>query len=388
LTTATARTEAPASFEEVAAAMRAADEEGRTVRARGGGTKLDWGAAVGDPDLMISTTPLRRVVEHNAGDLTAVVEAGVPFAEAQAAFAEAGQMLALDPPLGLGDAATVGGVVATGDAGPLQHRYGAIRDLLLGATVALADGTVASSGGKVIKNVAGYDLAKLFAGSFGTLGIVLQVVVRLHPRPRASATLVGSSEDPAALSAATARLAGAPLELESLDVSWERGRGSVLARFAGVSAEAQAAAFASVVAQSGVATEVRPDDEALWAAQRTRQRAVDGVVVRVSGLPLEIERVVRAADRLDASLVGRAGLGVSWVALPGAEPDDLLAAIDELRRELAPFPCVVLDAPADVRARVDVWGVHDEALVRLMRRIKERFDPRATCAPGVFAGGI
>jgi glycolate oxidase FAD binding subunit len=381
-----ARTETPATFAEVAQALRSAG--GGTVRARGGGTRHHWGASALEPSVEISTSGLGRIVEHNAGDLTAILEAGVPMADAQAAFAEAGQMLALDPPLGEGNAATIGGVVATGDSGPRHHRYGAPRDLLLGITVALGDGTIATSGGKVIKNVAGYDLAKLFAGSFGTLGIVLQVVVRLHPLPRATATLAATSDDPAALARAGARVANAPLELESLDVSWERGNGSVLARFGGVSAEAQAVAFAPALRESGVVTAVRSDDDDLWETQRARQRSAHGVVLRVSGLPTELERVLRAADRLDASVVGRAALGLSWVTVPAGEADDLVAAIDELRRELAPSSCVVLDAPADVRERVDAWGVADEALLRLMRRVKERFDPAAVCAPGLFVGGI
>ncbi len=137
-------------------------------------------------------------------------------------------MLALDPPLGGGDAATIGGIVATADSGPLRHRYGAPRDLVIGITVALSDGTVAKSGGKVIKNVAGYDLGKLFAGSFGTLGLILGVAVRLHPLPATRATALFRGDSPDALARTAAALAHAPLELEALDVRWERGRGAVL----------------------------------------------------------------------------------------------------------------------------------------------------------------
>ena len=390
--------EAPSSYEEAAQLLRRAREDGLTVRARGSGTKFAWGARGvlrgltpghgSEPHLEVSTAALDRVVEHNAGDLTAILEAGVPLAAAQARFAEAGQMLALDPPLGEGEAATVGGVVATADTGPLRHRYGGVRDLLLGITIALPDGTVAKSGGKVIKNVAGYDLAKLFAGSFGTLGLIVQVAVRLHPRPRRTATAVGDSDDPDRLAGATRALAHAPLEIESLDVAWEAGRGSLLARFAGVMAEDQAQSVARMLREHGLEAGVREEDEEIWEHQRSRQRSRDGVVVRVSGLPAELARVVRAAERAGGSLVGRAAVGVSWARLPPGEPDGLAAAVRELRRELDPFPCVVLDAPAEVRERVDVWGVTDEALVKLMRRVKERFDPHGVCSPGVFAGGI
>jgi glycolate oxidase FAD binding subunit len=376
------RTEAPASAEETSALLREASAGGLRVRPRGGGTKLAWGAAVPESDLELSTAGLDRIVEHNAGDLTAVVEAGVPLADAQAAFAEAGQMLALDPPLGEDDAATIGGIVATGDTGPLRHRYGGVRDLLLGITVVLSDGTVASSGGKVIKNVAGYDLAKLFAGSFGTLGAIVGVVVRLHPRPRTTATLVGETNDAGALARAAARLAHTPLELDALDVRWAGGTGAILARFGGVSAEKQARRLAGTLAENGLAPAVELDDEALWEAQRTGQRSADRVVVRVSALPIELERVVRTADRLGASLVGRAAAGVSWLALADGD------SVEEARAALAPFPCVVLDAPADARERVDVWGPADEAELRLMRRVKERFDPAGVLNPGIFVGGV
>ena len=127
---------------------------------------------------------LDRIVEHNASDLTAVVQAGVPLAAARSAFSEAGQMLAIDP--ALDQAATVGGIMATNDSGPLRHRYGSMRDLVVGTTVALSDGTVSRSGGKVIKNVAGYDLGKLFCGSRGRLGVVARIALRLHPLPAAS----------------------------------------------------------------------------------------------------------------------------------------------------------------------------------------------------------
>ena len=173
--------------------LKSASAEGATVRFAGGRTKFDWGGPA-PADVEISTLDLNEIREHNVGDLTAVLEAGVKLADAQAAFAAEGQMLALDPP-DLG--ATIGGVIATADSGPLRHRYGSVRDLVVGMTVALSDGTVAKSGGKVIKNVAGYDLAKLFTGAYGTLGAILQVAVRLHPVAPATVTAVGRERRPA-----------------------------------------------------------------------------------------------------------------------------------------------------------------------------------------------
>src|SRR5690348_10480731 len=215
----------PATFEEAAAGLAAAAAEGQSVRIRGAGTKADWGAPSAEPDVELHTTGLDEIVEHNVGDLTAVLQAGVPLAQAQATFAGAGQMLSLDPPLGRGDVATatIGGVVATADSGPLRHRYGAARDLVVGMTVALSDGTIARSGGKVIKNVAGYDIAKLFSGAFGTLGAILEVSVRLHPLAPATSTALGASGDPEVLAKAARLLTTTPPDLETLDVVWQSG---------------------------------------------------------------------------------------------------------------------------------------------------------------------
>ena len=143
-------------------------------------------------DVVLSTAGMNRVLEHEPGDLTAIVEAGLRLSELQAYLATHGQMLALDPP---GDP-TIGACLAADLSGPRRHRYGAMRDLVIGVTVVLAGGLVASSGGKVVKNVAGYDLGKLFSGSHGRLGLIARVALRLHPRPAAEATVVARDRRP------------------------------------------------------------------------------------------------------------------------------------------------------------------------------------------------
>jgi glycolate oxidase FAD binding subunit len=368
-------------YETTAAALREAAGSGKRVRFRGGGTKIGWGAPVPEPDVEIASGELTRIVEHNAGDLTAVVQAGVPMTALRDELAAAGQMLAIDPPLL--DGATVGGTLATADSGPLRHRYGAPRDLVLGMTVALSDGTVARAGGKVIKNVAGYDLAKLFTGSFGTLGMILEVAVRLHPLPPLTVTAVGESDDPARVAAAASALTHSAIEAQCLDVRWDGGRGAVLVQLAGAEAAGQAGEAAALLAGEGMETRSEEDDAGLWDDQRAPQRSADGVVVKVSGVQEQLAAQMGAAERCGGSLVARAAHGLAWVRLPGAD------AVAELRRELAPSPCVVLDAPDAVRAAVDPWGVaSDSGAVDLMRRVKQRFDPAGACNRNAFVGGI
>lgn len=346
---------------------------------------MRWGACVTE-GVEISTKGLATIHEHNAGDLTAVADAGVTLAELQAKVRPAGQMLALDPPLGAGEAATLGGIVATGDSGPLRHRYGSARDLVVGMTVALSDGTLAKSGGKVIKNVAGYDIAKLFTGAHGSLGAILGVSVRLHPISPTTATAVGRSRDPGLLGAAALGLSHAQVELQSLDVRWESGEGAVFARFGGSSAGGPARDAAGVMGERGLETEVFEDDAALWDAQREGQRSEEGTVVRISGLQTQLAELLRVARTLDARVVGRAGLGLFWVTLPSQS--NAAEGVESLRRALSPSPCAVLDAPDGVRGAVDTWGAPDPAALVLMRRVKQRFDPAGVCAPGLGAGGL
>ena len=372
----------PGTAEEAATLLRSLGEEGRPVHPVGAGTK-PWGPVI--DAVPVETAGLSRILEHNVGDFTTILEAGVPLAEAQATFAEHGQMLALDPPLGPGSDATVGGIVATGDSGPLRHRYGSMRDLVVGATVALSDGTLATSGGKVIKNVAGYDLAKLFTGSFGTLGLIVRVAVRLHPLPTATATAVGASVDPDRLGAAALDLAAHPLEADCLDLDWRDGAGRLLVRFGSAAATDQAVETVARMEALGLADcAVIEDDDELWREQRARQRAASPggsspasprCILKVSGRPSDLPSVCRAGG----AVVGRPALGLYWLALDAT-------AVAAARAALAPRACTLLDAPAALRA--DAWAAPEAGAFAVMARVKERFDPARIFRPGTFVGGI
>jgi glycolate oxidase FAD binding subunit len=288
-------------------------------------------------------------------------------------LADHGQMLALDPPLGTQgeEEATIGGIIATGDSGPLRHRYGGPRDLVLGIVVALSDGTVARAGGKVIKNVAGYDLAKLFVGSWGTIGLVVEVSLRLQPLLRQHATARGRFTQAGPLTRAARRLAAQPLEADCLDVTWGADGGSLLVRFAGLRAQVRAHATEAQLQQlDAVTTELIEDDERVWAEVRGRQRRRDGAVVKVTAEIAQLESVLKAAAAQGGAAVSRAGLGLSWISLP--EGRDLETAVCALRQAVPGAMMTVLDGAAKV---AQPRPAPPRGAAVLMERIKARFDP-------------
>lgn len=375
-------TNVPSSFADAAQALALAAQRNQPVRITGGGTKLHWGARGVPESLLLRTTGLDATLEHNPGDLTAIFQAGVPLDRLGAELAEHGQMLAIDPPP-LPAGSTIGGVFATGDSGPLRHRYGQPRDLILGVTVALSDGTIAKAGGKVIKNVAGYDLAKLFTGSFGTLGLIMSLSVRLHSLPVATATAFGASDDAGRLRDGAVRLARAPLELDALDVAWHGGRGRLLARVGGREAVRRAGRGEQLMREAGLdEIGVTDDDAELWARQRAGQRSAGQAILHVAARPTQLPELIAAADRAAATLVGRAALGISYLEV---EPE----RIDELRHRLpAGSVSTVLDLPEAHRDRISPWEEPPAPLAELMRSVKHRFDPAGICNPGVFVAGI
>jgi glycolate oxidase FAD binding subunit len=394
----------PGSVEEAGQVLRAAAAERLAVAFTGGGSKLGLGNPPERADLLVSTERLNQVLEHAAGDLVVRAQAGVRLADLQAALAPAGQWLALDPPE---PRATVGGVVAANASGPRRLRYGTVRDLIIGITVVLADGTVAHAGGKVVKNVAGYDLAKLFCGSLGTLGMIAEVIFRLHPRPAAAAVVTLQVETPEQAGRAVRRLLRSTLEPSAVELvvdewGWP-GRLTVVFEGIRPGVEAQAATAAELLGQVGEAAVAGPGatDAALsQLGARPFEKAAFALKATCppAELPGALTDLLGGRGRWGGPVSAHAATGVIWLAsghregdLPADSPELpwLARAITEARERLAARggSLVVVKAPPPLKREVDVWGPPGDA-IGLMRRVKERFDPDRRLSPGRFVGGI
>ncbi len=390
----------PGGEDEVAALLAFADREGLKVLVRGGSTQLGLGFPPSGGDILLSVARLNRVVEHTPGDLTVTVEAGVPLAALQETLGQAGQWLALDP--ALPDGATIGGIVATAASGPRRLRYGGVRDQIIGVRVVRPDGTIAKGGGKVVKNVAGFDLPKLFTGSLGTLGVIVAATFRLYPVPAGASTAVLTAPDPALLCDLAVRTIATTLAPSAVTITGAvAGEPCALAiRFEGDEA-ACADRARELLAQSGFpAGDARilagADEAAYWEAiAQGPAVTARGVALRlkVSLLPTDVApwlaRLQALAAHRDLAVAWRldAGHGLGDLCLNGAEAA-LREAVAELR-SLAldrQGSLVVTDAPPALAGALDPWGPAP-ALV-LMRRVKEQFDPHATLNPGRFVGGI
>jgi glycolate dehydrogenase FAD-binding subunit len=404
----------PASTQEAAGLLRAAAAAGLAVVPRGAGTGFGWGSPPSRCDLVVDLRAMNQVIEHASGDLVVRVQAGTTIGQLAAALGTAGQELALDVP----PEATVGGVVATGTTGPRRLRYGAPRDLLLGLTVVRADGVIARSGGKVVKNVAGYDIGKLFAGSHGTLGLITEATFRLHPRPAAVAWVTaefgvaerdGASSAGASVasaSAAVASAAGSALVPSAVELDWPGG-----------SPQAPRPLRVGVLlegTESGVAERAGRMSDLLTAAGGGPVSVSDRAPVRWGSLP-DGAVVVRASFWVSAlepvlaallaagesagvrpAVTGPAGAGALYVCLDPDSPDSAVASfVTSLRERIAG-----LSGPAGPRGSVAVLAGPPPALAAagayrdvpgaaLMRAVRDQFDPEHRMFPGrfTFAGG-
>jgi len=384
----------PGDEKELADALRWANDAGVAVAPRGGGTKLGWGNRPTRLELILSTARLNHIVEHAFADMTVVVEAGTTIGQLQQALAQHGQRLAIDPLWP--ERATVGGLLSTNDSGTLRVRFGGLRDLIIGVTLALADGTLAKSGGKVVKNVAGYDLPKLATGALGTLGVITRAAFRLHPLPRAGTgrTLTFRAASVSDANRVILNLQDSPLAHTGLQARFApEVQPEVDVRFEGTAAGVEAqCGTARRLAAFAVESENSPE---VWEARQKlpEAAATPAALVKFSVLPSRIaaacECLRRAGEKAGTGWrIVVQGTGLGWARLEAAQPEALrnalLAARAELEKDAGSL--AVMHRPAGLDG-LEAWGSPGDAFP-LMLRMKQQLDPRGTLNPGRFVGGI
>ncbi len=404
----------PASKEEVAAVLVAAGEAQTPVIPWGGGTKMGIGAPPQRVGLVLALKRLARLLEHEPGDLTATVQAGMTLGALQRELGARGQWLSLDP--AHADEATLGGIVSSNAAGPRRHLYGACRDLVIGLTVVTATGALVKGGGKVVKNVAGYDLPKLFVGAFGTLGVVVEVTVKLRPKPDTDRMVVARFASLKEAGSAARAVMGSDLLPSALDlVDGETLRALVLggpdgaALLIGVDGIAeqvhwQCAEVERMLRLQGLVDARVLDAEARDAAWRGRGSLgrsafpETAAVMKWVVLPAQVADVMEqgmgVAQRagLPVAMAAHAGDGIIEAVLAGgagadsAKVSDVLTEWRSLVRAVG-GQALVESAPLAIKERVPVWDDPGPAL-RIMQRIKSQLDPAGLLNPGRFVGGI
>lgn len=381
----------PQTTAELAAAIATANQHNWRVLPCGNGSKLKWGSLGQDVDLVVSTARINQLIEHAVGDLTVTVEAGMKFTQMQQILANSRQFLALDP--SHPELATIGGIVATADTNSWRQRYGSVRDQLLGITFIRADGQIAKAGGRVVKNVAGYDLMKLFTGSFGTLGIISQVTFRVYPLQEASGTVVLTGNAEAILQAANTLRGSAltPTQADLLSVqlvaSLDLGTGvGLIARFQNIheSVKEQSHRLLEVGQTLGLKGAVYSgtDDVNLWQrlSERIHNSASESTITcKIGLLP------TASVELLTQVAIGQVHLS-SGLGIVQLEEQSQVLKVRSLCQSHHGF-LTVMQAPVAVKQQIDVWGYTGNALP-LMRRIKQQFDSQNILSPGRFVGGI
>jgi glycolate oxidase FAD binding subunit len=421
----------PRNETEVATALRVADNAGLSVIPRGGGTKTAWGNPPARADLILSTVRMNQVIEHAWADLTASVESGCTIGTLQNALAQHGQQIAVDPLWP--EQATIGGILSTNDTGTLRIRYGGLRDLIIGVTIALPDGTLASSGGKVVKNVAGYDLPKLVTGALGTLGIITRAIFRLHPLPHNVRSFTFVPRDAADANRLVLAVQDSKLAHTGLQVRFNSGAAPEIdIRFDGTDAglEAQTETLRKLVSP---ATETQSNDDVWHArqhlfgaarlnrskpwsaasllssvalakedarptastpadlppAQDSQPAAIAKFSVLPASIPNTCQQLHDLAEPLNvhwSAVVQATGLG--WIRLGPANANAIEHVLQTLRSQLEPAGgSLVVQYRSPEIPEIEAWGNPGDALP-LMVSVKQQFDPRKTLNPGRFVGGI
>jgi glycolate oxidase FAD binding subunit len=365
---------------------------GKKLLIAGSGSKLAWGGLVQQPDLVVRTTQLDRVIDHAVGDLTVTVEAGISFHKLQTQLATANQFLPLDPLFP--NQASIGGIISTGDTGSLRQRYGGVRDLLLGFSWVRPDGEVAKAGGRVVKNVAGYDLMKLFTGAYGTLGIIQQVSLRVYPLPPASGSvwITGAGDNLAQLVAKLGAMSLTPTSLDLLTASLAAksqlgDRIGLLARFQTIpeSITVQSNQSIQIARELGLDAEILAEEKELQVWQSLRSLIMDCPVTAKIGLrPTAAVDFLQSFSTSDPARLGliHIGSGIGLIGLTATTRSTELLALRQ-QCEAAGGYLSVLTAPNQTKQQMEVWG-YQGAAVAVMKKLREQFDRESIFNPGKF----
>jgi glycolate oxidase FAD binding subunit len=392
-------TAAPGTVEQAAALVALAHDEGLAVSPRGGGTALALGHPPARVDLALDTRRLDAILEYNPDDLTVSVQAGCGAGTLAARLAARRQILPVDPP-GWGGR-TLGGIAATQASGPLRQRYGTVRDLLLGVRFAQADGVLTWGGARVVKSVSGYDVPKLMVGALGTLGVLLELTLRLHPAPEYEATWLASFRTPAHAQECVAALLDSTVQTSRLEILDGRALAAC-----GLPVSAAALAISIATVEPAVRTQeglvramvqrahgtVETMGASFW---RTYDRALagfDGVVLRIGTVPTRLVETLGAVQAAlpGAAVAGAAGFGALRGLVARPEAAVLAPALERLRAATGEVGggVIVERAPRALRERIDPWGPVPAPALAVMRAIKAEFDPRGILNPGRFVGGL
>jgi glycolate oxidase FAD binding subunit len=382
----------PESAEDVASILASASQERSSVVVRGGGTKLAWGRTPSPIDIVLSTKGLNRLVAHEHADLTATAQAGARIDDVNRELARHGQWLPIESAF---EGATIGGAIATNDSGPMRHRYGTPRDLLIGIRLALTDGRLIKSGGNVVKNVAGYDLGKLISGSFGSLAAIVSATFKLTPLPAASSTLIATFDNAAGLVAALSAITSSQLEASTCEVHAtalnspaKAGHYHLLLKFestpGALNAHVQKAralvgdAQCEVVAAATESEAWRDHGRVLWTSP--------GMVVKAAWLPASLGSVLAFVGEMrehgtDMELSGRAAIGSGLFRIDG-DVSTQRAAVERMRSRPDLFRHVVLlRASTELKQTIDVWGALGDAAA-LGAAVKHALDPQGILNAG------
>lgn len=402
----------PTNTREVEQAIALINQHGLTALTRGGGSSMHLGAIPQTFDVLLETRKLFHLLEHEAPDLTCQTEAGITLANLQAQLANKGQWLPLDPP----DAAqaSIGGILATNASGPKRLRYGTARDLVIGLQVVQANGKLTRSGGRVVKNVAGYDLNKLYIGSLGTLGIIVEANFKLQPLPAHERTLLLTFSNSYDIVQAVITIQSSLLTPSAMELI-DSGAANDMSDFFGLNLPGNGYTLA-LNFEGELTTLERQIDEArliarthgallgddlegeeqekFWGAIRGHLRGLVTckVAILVSQMAIYLQKLGEICQRyeLEAAVIAHAGNGILYIELrPGDATPRLIEAINELRRQAqkARGSLVVERCPVELKHRIDIWG-QPGSNFRLMQRLKDEFDPKGTFVKGRFVGGL